>query len=67
VEYQVAEIPRIRPAVDEYGLHRLTCCCWTTTRAQLPEGVPTGRLGMECASDSLSAVRVLIRASDPDY
>jgi transposase len=44
--HQVAEIPPIRPDVDEYRLHRLTCsCCGTTTRAELPAGVPTGPLG----------------------
>lgn len=34
--HQVAEIPPVRPDVDEYRLHRLTCsCCGTTTRAIL--------------------------------
>ena len=46
VRHQVEEIPPIRPAVDEYRLHRLTCCCCgTTTRAELPAGVPTGPFG----------------------
>jgi transposase len=46
VRHQVAEIPPIRPDVDEYRLHRLTCsCCGATTRAGLPEGVPTGPFG----------------------
>src|SRR5262249_38938852 len=46
VRHQAAEIPPIRPAVDEYRLHRLTCsCCGTTTRAELPAGVPTGPFG----------------------
>src|SRR5262249_41015226 len=41
LRHQVAEIPPVRPAVDEYRLHRLTCsCCGTTTRAELPAGVP---------------------------
>jgi hypothetical protein len=38
--------PAERPDVDEYRLHRLTCsCCGTTTRAELPAGVPTGPFG----------------------
>src|SRR5262249_6989652 len=46
LRHQVAEIPPVRPAVDEYRLHRLTCsCCGTTTRAELPAGVPTGPFG----------------------
>jgi transposase len=43
VRHQVAEIPPVRPDVDEYRLHRLACsCCGTITRAALPAGVPTG-------------------------
>src|SRR3954468_7338921 len=43
VRHQVAEIPPVRPDVDEYRLHRLTCSdCGATTRAALPPGVPTG-------------------------
>jgi transposase len=46
LRHQVAEIPPVRPDVDEYRLHRLTCsCCGTTTRAELPAGVPTGPFG----------------------
>jgi transposase len=46
LRHQVAEIPPVRPDVDEYRLHRLTCsCCGTATRAELPTGVPTGPLG----------------------
>jgi transposase len=46
LRHQVAEIPPIRPDVDEYRLHKLTCsCCGTTTRAELPAGVPTGPFG----------------------
>ncbi len=46
VRHQLAEIPPICPAVDEYRLHPLTCyCCGTTTRAALPAGVPTGPFG----------------------
>ena len=46
LRHQVAEIPPVRPDVDEYRLHRLTCsCCGTATRAELPAGVPTGPFG----------------------
>jgi transposase len=46
VRHQVAESPPVRPDVDEYRLHRLTCShCGTATRAGLPAGVPTGPLG----------------------
>ena len=46
LRHQVAEIPPVRPDVDEYRLHKLTCsCCGTTTRAALPAGVPTGPFG----------------------
>lgn len=46
VRHQVAEIPPVRPDVDEYRLHRLTCtCCGAITRAELPAGVPTGPFG----------------------
>jgi len=46
LRHQVAEIPPVRPDVDEYRPHRLTCsCCGTTTRAELPGGVPTGPFG----------------------
>jgi transposase len=46
LRHQVAEIPPVRPDVDEYRLHMLTCsCCGTTTRAELPAGVPIGLFG----------------------
>jgi transposase len=46
LRHQVAEIPPVLPDVDEYRLHRLICsCCGTTTRAELPAGVPTGPFG----------------------
>lgn len=46
VRHQVAEIPPVRPEVDEDRLHRLTCsCCGATTRADLPPGVPSGPFG----------------------
>ena len=46
IRHQVAEVPPVRPVVDEYRLHRLTCPrCRTTTRAKLPPGVPAGAFG----------------------
>jgi transposase len=46
IRHQVAEVPPVRPVVDEYRLHRLTCPrCRTSTRAALPPGVPTGAFG----------------------
>jgi transposase len=46
LRHQVAEIPPVRPDVDEYRLHKLTCsCCGTATRADLPAGVPAGPFG----------------------
>jgi transposase len=46
VRHQVAEVPPVRPDVDEYRLHRLTCSdCGATTRATLPAGIPTGPFG----------------------
>ena len=47
IRHQVAEIPPIRPAVDEYRLHRLTCPqCRVSTCATLPPGVPVGAFGL---------------------
>jgi len=44
--HQVIEIPKIAPAVHEYRLHSLHCSmCDTTTRALVPDGVPTGQFG----------------------
>src|SRR3954466_12896093 len=46
IRRQVAEVPPVRPVVDEYRLHRLHCPrCRTTTCAALPPGVPPGALG----------------------
>jgi transposase len=46
LRHQVAELPPVRPVVDEYRLHRLTCPrCRTSTRAKPPPGVPTGAFG----------------------
>jgi transposase len=44
--HQVAELPPIQPVIDEYRLHRLRCPrCGVATRADLPEGVPSGAFG----------------------
>jgi transposase len=46
LRHQVAEVPPIRPAGDEYRLHRLRCPrCRASTCAALPPGVPTGAFG----------------------
>src|SRR5436305_3208127 len=46
IRHQVAEVPPVRPVVDEYRLHRLHCPrCRTSTCAALPVGVPTGAFG----------------------
>jgi transposase len=46
IRHQVAEVPPVKPVVDEYRLHRLTCPrCRTSTRAPLPPGVPAGGFG----------------------
>jgi transposase len=46
IRHQVAELPPVRPTVDEYRLHRLTCPhCRTSTCATLPVGVPQGAFG----------------------
>jgi transposase len=44
--HQVFELPKIEPTVDEWQLHCLVCPrCRARTRAQLPDGVPTGQFG----------------------
>jgi len=46
IRHQVAEVPPVRPTVDEYRLHRLVCPrCRTSTCAALPPGVPAGAFG----------------------
>jgi transposase len=45
-KHQVIEVPKMTARVDEYQLHTLICeGCETSTRAALPEGVPTGQFG----------------------
>jgi transposase len=46
--HQVTELPEIKPLVWEWQQHALTCRdtdCGATTRARLPQGVPTGQFG----------------------
>jgi transposase len=46
LRHQVLELPKIRPEVTEYRLHRLRCpACGLATCASLPAGVPTGGQG----------------------
>jgi transposase len=46
IRHQVAEVPPVRPAVDEYRLHRLHCPrCRTANCAALPPGAPAGAFG----------------------
>jgi transposase len=46
LRHQVLELPKIRPEVTEYQLHRLYCPqCSLSTCASLPAAVPTGGQG----------------------
>jgi len=46
LRHQVLELPKIRPDVTEYQLHRLCCFrCGVSSCASLPAGVPTGGQG----------------------
>lgn len=46
LRHQVWELPKIKPHVTEYQLHRLECeTCGETTCAPLPVGVPQGQSG----------------------
>jgi len=45
LRHQVTEVPPVTPHVSEYRLHQLECTCGCLTRADLPEGVPTGAFG----------------------
>src|SRR6516165_974701 len=46
LRHQVLELPKIRPEVTEYQLHRLRCPgCGLSTCASSPAGVPTGGQG----------------------
>ena len=43
--HQVVDLPEIRPRVTDYVMHELGCSCGARTRAELPDGVPTGAFG----------------------
>src|SRR3954453_19630072 len=46
LRHQVAEVPPVRPVVDEYRLHRLPCpACGLSTCGTLPPGGPGGAFG----------------------
>jgi transposase len=46
LRHQVLELPKIRPEVTEYRLHRLCCPrCGASTCSSLPAGVPAGGQG----------------------
>src|SRR5215467_6849120 len=46
LRHQVLELPKVRPEVTEYHLHRLRCpACGLSTCASLPAGVPKGGQG----------------------
>jgi transposase len=46
LRHQVWDIPKIKPLVTEYQLHRLICpCCHESTCAKLPPGVPASQGG----------------------
>ena len=51
LRHQVVDVPPIKPTVTEYQCHSLDCGkCGTTTRAQLPPGVPRGAFGPRLAA-----------------
>lgn len=51
VRHQVVELPEVKPLVDEYRLHQLTCPdCGEVTRASLPVGVTTSGYGARLAA-----------------
>lgn len=51
LRHQIAEIPPITPVVTEYRLHSLACDhCGTSTRGELPPGVPRGSFGPRLAA-----------------
>lgn len=51
LRHQVYELPEIKPIINEYQLHRLTCKkCGTQTCAKLPPGVPRHQCGPRLAA-----------------
>ncbi len=45
IRHQVVEVPKAPARVTEDQLHALQCPCGCVTRADLPEGVPSGAFG----------------------
>jgi transposase len=45
LRHQVIDLPPMKPTVDEFRLHRITCACGVTTCGQPPAGTPAGLLG----------------------
>jgi transposase len=45
LRHQVTELPPTQAETDEWRLHALRCTCGHVTRAELPEGVPSGAFG----------------------
>ena len=49
--HQVFELPKVKPLITEYRLHKAACdCCGRVNEASLPEGVPAGMLGPRAMS-----------------
>ena len=52
VRHQVVELPEVKPLVDEYRLHQLSCPdCGRATRASLPPGVSASGYGPRLAAN----------------
>ena len=45
LRHQVIDLPPIRPNVDEFRLHRVTCGCGLVTCGTTPPGTPAGIMG----------------------
>ena len=45
LRHQVVDLPPIKPNVDEFRLHRVTCECGVVTCGTAPKGTPGGMLG----------------------
>jgi len=65
-QYQVPELPVVKPIVTEYQLHRLCCpACGTPTRADVPRGVPSGGFGPRVQAVMALCTGVPVEAYDP--
>ena len=67
LRHQVAEVPPVRPVVDEYRLHRLTCPRCGTTHLCGPcrRACPPGRSAPGCGPSSASWPGPIASASGP--